>query len=214
MSGFNITGLLNPPPPSSADPPHPPAQRVDASSDLRLLFSAVSRMRTHDGPLLTQSQYTPADALPHALPAPGPPPQPLTVPRTTEYGARISPRSRLSVLYRYEAGVDVEYPESGVDAPVGHLIPVDPSSGGRLPWSDFAYSRGQPDGGTPSGEHFYTDLLVDRHGVPVPCKKQHSTCQGIKVCPHSDTRALAGPLHWHTSATHEDVKRAHPVVPL
>ncbi|KAJ7688773.1 hypothetical protein B0H14DRAFT_3533113 [Mycena olivaceomarginata] len=182
MSAFNITGLLNPPPPSSPDPPHPPAQRVDASSDLRLLFGAVSRMHTHDGPVLvtpaiqlelqhvisslTQTQYTPGDALPHALPAPRPPPQqPLTVPRTAEYGARVSPRSRLSVLYRYEPGVNVEYPESGVDAPVGHLIPVDPSGGGRLPWSDFAYSHGQPDGGTPSGEYFYTNLLVDRHGV-------------------------------------------------
>ncbi|KAJ7817676.1 hypothetical protein B0H14DRAFT_2601850 [Mycena olivaceomarginata] len=150
----------------------------------------------------------PGDALPHALPAPRPPlQQPLTVPRTAEYGARVSPRSRLSVLYRYEPGVDVEYPKSGVDAPVGHLIPVDPSGGGRLPWSDFAYSHGQPDGGTPSGEYFYTNLLVDRHGVPVPCKKRHSTCQGIKVCPHSDTCALAGPLHSHTSATREDVER-------
>jgi hypothetical protein len=31
--------------------------------------------------------------------------------------------------------------------------------------------------------------------------------QGIKACPHSDTLALAGPLHSHTSATREDVER-------
>ncbi|KAJ7690900.1 hypothetical protein B0H14DRAFT_3532147 [Mycena olivaceomarginata] len=225
MSAFNITGMLNPPLTSSPDPPHPPAQRVDASSDLRLLFSAVSRMCTHEGPLLvtptTQlqlqnvisslSHYTPVDTLPRALPAPPPPPppatphQPPTVARTAEYGARISPRSRLSILYRYEPGVDLEYPQSGVDVPVGHLIPVNPSAR-RLLWTDIAYSCSEPDGGTRSGEYFYTHLLVDRHGVPVPCEKQHSTCQGIKACPHSDTQALAGPLHWHTSATRQDVE--------
>jgi hypothetical protein len=52
--------------------------------------------------------------------------------RTAEYGVRLTKRRALSVLYRYEPGVPIEYPESGVDAHVGHLIPVDPAAA-RLP---------------------------------------------------------------------------------
>ncbi|KAJ7913928.1 hypothetical protein B0H13DRAFT_1612047 [Mycena leptocephala] len=51
----------------------------------------------------------------------------------------------------------------------------------QLPWADFAYSRGAPDGGSGKDDFFYTDLLVDANGKPVPCKKRHTTCQGVKA---------------------------------
>ncbi|KAJ7717098.1 hypothetical protein B0H14DRAFT_3522115 [Mycena olivaceomarginata] len=72
--------------------------------------------------------------LPFLLTAPPAPPS------RPPYGVRLTKRRTLSVLYRYEPGVPVEYPESGVDDPVGHLIPVD-AAAARLPWVDFAYSR-------------------------------------------------------------------------
>ncbi|KAJ6457805.1 hypothetical protein C8R47DRAFT_915228, partial [Mycena vitilis] len=96
-------------------------------------------------------------------------------------------------------------PESGVDAPVGHLLPMNPADP-ELPWVDIAYSTGSPNGGSAKNEFFYTDLLVDDAGVPVPCKKRHSTCQGVKACPLNDVETLTGPDHHHTSATLGDIE--------
>ncbi|KAJ6450017.1 hypothetical protein C8R47DRAFT_1230425 [Mycena vitilis] len=53
---------------------------------------------------------------------------------------------------------------------------------------------------------FFTNLLVDDAGVPVACKKRHSTCQGVKACPLNDVETLTGPAHQHTSATLEDIE--------
>ncbi|KAJ6475966.1 hypothetical protein C8R47DRAFT_1052240 [Mycena vitilis] len=138
---------------------------------------------------------------PHGTRAPPP-----RIGRTLEHNTRIGPKSPLDALFRYAPGVDVEYPESGVYQPVGHLIPVDPAAE-EWPWVDFAYSRGSPEGGTAEHDFFYTPLLVDAQGVPVPCKKRHTTCQGVKACPQGDTDALSGREHWHTSATREDIQR-------
>lgn len=237
--------MLNDAPPSRAPRALHPPPRVDASSDLRSLLGAVSRIQPHTGPVLVSPdthlhlqhllasfhQHGPQFPPPHpplarSPPAPLVPPTlpflPLNGGRTAEYGVHVSPRSHLSVLYRYQPGVDLEYPESGANAPVGHLIPMDPAAK-QLPWVDFAYSRGTPDGGCAKDDFFFSDLLVDANGKPVPCKKRHTTCgltpfvlarwlifliagQGVKACPFSDTQALTGPAHCHTSATRQDIE--------
>lgn len=101
--------------------------------------------------------------------------------RTVEYNVTLNYRTQLSVLYRYPKGAYVEYPESGIDGPIGHLIPdvdsTDADSTARIPWTDFAYSRGAPEGGTLAHEMIYTPLLVDEAGNPVLCRIRHSTCQ-------------------------------------
>ncbi|KAJ7836987.1 hypothetical protein B0H14DRAFT_3460332 [Mycena olivaceomarginata] len=105
--------------------------------------------------------------------------------RTVEYNVTLNYRTQLSVLYRYPKGAYVEYPESGIDGPIGHLIPdvdsTDADSTARIPWTDFAYSRGAPEGGTLAHEMIYTPLLVDEAGNPVLCRIRHSTCLGVKA---------------------------------
>ncbi|KAJ7860589.1 hypothetical protein B0H14DRAFT_3445994 [Mycena olivaceomarginata] len=179
--------------------------RVDVSTDLRHLLGAVSQIHTPDGHLFSMD-------LPFLLTAP---PAPRLVARPFRNPAL---NERLSMEFASPRGAPFQSciatnlecpsstPESGVDDPVGHLIPVD-AAAARLPWVDFAYSCGHPDGGTASGDFSYTPLLVDRHGIPVPCKKRHATCQGVKACPHNNTAALTGRDHWHTSATRQDVER-------
>ncbi|KAJ7638020.1 hypothetical protein DFH06DRAFT_1002115 [Mycena polygramma] len=221
MSRLSLQDLLNPAP----RPPGNPPRRVDASEDLRSLLGAVSTRVALVSPeaqfhlqQLVASLSNPGDAPPpppplpppRPLPPPPPPPPPLgqraqpPADRTVEHDVQIGVNSRVSVLYRYRPGVDVEYPTSGIDAPVGHLIPVDPAQA-ELPWVDFAYSRGAPMGGVEAKHFSFSPLLVDANNVPVPCKKSHATCQGIKACPFSDLAALAGPDHAHTSATREDI---------
>jgi hypothetical protein len=113
------------------------------------------------------------------------PPPPLQPPdhttRSAEYNVHLAKGTKLSVLYHYLPGVPVEYPESGLGAPVGHLIPMTP--GTWLPWVDFAYSRGAPDGGCAKEDVFFTDLLVDQNSVSVLCKKCHSTCRSTFAFP-------------------------------
>ncbi|KAJ7902429.1 hypothetical protein B0H13DRAFT_2335593 [Mycena leptocephala] len=214
MSRFTIASMLNDVPPS-----HP--ECVDVSSDLRSLVLSVlmspptSALSSALSPIfnlktvLFSSPATPTYTSNNSLLRS----MRLCIPHHTliETGCR---RLHCSVPCRSAAGtavelpstvVDVEYPESGVDAPVGHLIPMDPATE-QLPWADFAYSRGAPDGGSGKDDFFYTDLLVDANGKPVPCKKRHTTCQGIKACPFSDTQALAGPAHCHTSAMRKDIE--------
>ncbi|KAJ7863214.1 hypothetical protein B0H13DRAFT_1899728 [Mycena leptocephala] len=203
MSRLSIPSMLNDAPPSRAPRALHPPPHVDASSDLRSLLGAVSRIQPHTA----WSSVSPTSPSPSQVAAGSLGPSHSAVPggRTAEYGVHVSPRSHLSVLYRYQPGVDLEYPESGANAPVGHLIPMDPAAK-QLPWVDFAYSRGTPDGGCAKDDFFFSDLLVDANGKPVPCKKRHTTCQGVKACPFSDTQALTGPAHCHTSATRQDIE--------
>ncbi|KAJ6482225.1 hypothetical protein C8R47DRAFT_1218201, partial [Mycena vitilis] len=215
MSRPSLQDLLNPAP----RPPGNDLRRDHASEDLRSLLGAVSTQVALVSPeakfhfqQLVASLSNPGDALP---PPPSPPPPPPLPPpvsqraqppadRTVEHDVQIGANSYVSVLYRYRPGVDVEYPTSGVDGPVGHLIPVDPAQP-SLPWVDFAYSHGAPMGGVEAKHFSYSPLLVDTDNVPVPCKKSHATCQGIKACPFTDLAALTGPDHAHTSATREDI---------
>ncbi|KAJ7657834.1 hypothetical protein DFH06DRAFT_1327892 [Mycena polygramma] len=227
MSRLSIQALLNPTPAPSSDAPRRVApQRVDASDDLRSLLGAVSNQFTQNAPVLVspQAQFHLQQFLatlshpglplppPRPMPPPPPPPPPLAerarpqppAERTVEYNVRVGAQSHVSVLYRYARGVDVEYPTSGIDAPVGHLIPVDPASV-ELPWVNFAYSRGAPMGGVEKDHFSFSPLLVDEHNVSVLCKKSHATCQGVKACPFSDIATLTGDEHAHTSATRDDV---------
>ncbi|KAJ7679320.1 hypothetical protein DFH06DRAFT_1316251 [Mycena polygramma] len=218
MTRLCVQDLLNPAPTSSTPPP----RRVNASADLRAPLGTVSHTpaqttralvtRTHQLP----ASFAPAPSVPppRIIPPP-PPPLPLSerTPRrlqpnsgrTVEYGVHIADKSSLSALYRYAPGIDLAYPESGLDAPVGHLLPINPADP-ALPWVDLAYSTGYPHGGSGRTQFFFTNLLVDDAGVPVPCKKRHSTCQGVKACPLNDVETLTGPAHHHTSATLEDIE--------
>ncbi|KAJ7727275.1 hypothetical protein B0H14DRAFT_3518892 [Mycena olivaceomarginata] len=181
MSRSTIHDLLDPTPPLSGHA----AQSVDVSTTLRSLLGAFSQHCPVDRPFLVT---TDTHAVLQNLLAAWTPPQAPSLPPPTAVAGRLTTRrgTKLSVLYRYQPGVPVEYPESGLGAPVGHLIPMTP--GTRLPWVDFAYSRGAPDGGSAKEDVFFTDLLVDQNGVPVPCKKRHSTCQGLKASTRQDVQ--------------------------
>ncbi|KAJ7889899.1 hypothetical protein B0H14DRAFT_2561582 [Mycena olivaceomarginata] len=209
MSRSTIHDLLNSGPRPAAQIAPYPTQRVDASTTLRSLLGPFGYHAPQAGPFLVSTDthrllqnllasWTPPQLLPPPHRAPPPPPPPPLQPapnatRTAECDVRLAKGSKLSVLYHYQPGVPVEYPESGAGAPVGHLIPMTP--GTHLPWVDFAYSQGHPDGGSAKRDVFFTPLLVDQHG------------QGIKACPLADLNEICGPAHWHTSATREDVER-------
>ncbi|KAJ6558189.1 hypothetical protein B0H19DRAFT_946802 [Mycena capillaripes] len=142
---------------------------------------------------------------PPPLPPPAhPPPPPVSSGRTIEHNVQLTTRTRLSVLYRYPPGTSVEYPESGIEDPVGHLIPIDLNDW-ALPWRDFAYSRGAPDGGSGPDNPSYIPLLVAPDGRQVACRQRHVTCLGMKACPFADIDKLASQYN-HTSATLADVQ--------
>ncbi|KAJ7262693.1 hypothetical protein B0H12DRAFT_1231133 [Mycena haematopus] len=191
---------------------------VDASADFRALLDALGPL---DRPILVGpdvhrhvqqilSSWPPPSA--RAGPS-NPPPAPASVARplqpdaerTADYEVRITDKTTLSILYRYAHGATVEYPESGDVNPVGHLIPLG-GNDSRLPWTDFAYSRGAPDGGSGKSEFHYTPLLVDDQGLEVPCKIRHTTCLGMKACPFADLGHLATDYQ-HTVATRADVQQ-------
>ncbi|KAJ6564612.1 hypothetical protein B0H19DRAFT_941881 [Mycena capillaripes] len=207
-----------------------PEQPVDASANLRAFQDILAHLD------LNHPLFVSSDVQRHlknllaswsALPPPPPrsqtqtqvqavPPQPNArhpplhpqADRTVEYDIPVNSKTTLSTLYRYAKGAYVEYPESGIDGPIGHLIPDDPDSDQplHLPWTDFAYSRGSPDGGCGKDEFFYTPLLVNQAGQTVPCKTRHTTCLGVKACPLADISSLQNDYR-HMSATREDVQR-------
>ncbi|KAJ7886628.1 hypothetical protein B0H14DRAFT_2338160, partial [Mycena olivaceomarginata] len=121
-----------------------------------------------------------------------------------ERNVQLTTRTALSVLYRYAPGTSVEYPESGIDDPVGHLIPIGLDNW-VLPWRDFTYSRGAPDGGSSPQDLSYIPLLVDADGRQVACRRRHVTCFGMKACPFADIDKLTSQYN-HTSATLADVQ--------
>ncbi|KAJ7800767.1 hypothetical protein B0H14DRAFT_2615876 [Mycena olivaceomarginata] len=162
------------------------------------------------------STLTPPQAPPppHAPPPPPHVPPPLPPPllqppphamRAAEYNVRLAKGTKISVLYHYQPSVPIEYLESGVGVPVSHLIPMTP--GTCLSWVDFAYSRSALDGGSAKEDIFFTEVPVNHNSVPILCKKQHNTCQGVKACLLANFDELCGPAHWHTSATCQDVEQ-------
>lgn len=111
-----------------------------------------------------------------------PGPQSPTLLRTdmivVEENVKITKYTTLSKLYRYPPGMTVEYPETSTDSsrPVGHLFHINPDDF-YLPWRDFSYSNGAPDGGLRPGETVTIPLLVDGAKRVVPCLQRHATCE-------------------------------------
>ncbi|KAJ7795857.1 hypothetical protein B0H14DRAFT_2391173 [Mycena olivaceomarginata] len=197
-----------------------PEDPVDASADFRALLDALGPL---DRPFLVapnvhrqlQEILTSCTAPPPVAQRRNPPPATVAVARslalqadpdrTVEYNVRVSDKTILARLYTYPAGACVEYPESGDVNPVGHLLPIAGDLDSPLPWTDFAYSKGAPDGGSGKNEFYYTPVLVDDHGVEVACKVRHATCLGMKACPLADLAHLRS-SYQHTSATRADVE--------
>ncbi|KAJ7779286.1 hypothetical protein B0H14DRAFT_2631317 [Mycena olivaceomarginata] len=215
---LSLGALLNPEDPvdASANPEDP----VDASADFRALLDALGPL---DRPFLVapnvhrrlQEILTSCTAPPPVAQRRNPPPATMAVARslalqadpdrTVEYNVRVSDKTILARLYTYPAGACVEYPESGDVNPVGHLLPIAGDLDSPLPWTDFAYSKGAPDGGSGKNEFYYTPVLVDDHGVEVACKVRHATYLGMKACPLADLAHLRS-SYQHTSATRADVE--------
>ncbi|KAJ7840702.1 hypothetical protein B0H14DRAFT_3457907 [Mycena olivaceomarginata] len=190
MSRSTIHDLLNSGPRPAAQIAPYPTQRVDASTTLRSLLGPFGYHAPQAGPFLVSTDthrllqnllasWTPPQLLPppHRAPPPPPPPPLQPAPNATR-----------------TAECDVRL-----------------AKGSKLSVL-YRYQPGVPVEATPMAARpnetvFFTPLLVDQHGVPVPCKKRHSTCQGIKACPLADLNEICGPAHWHTSATREDVER-------
>ncbi|KAJ6467409.1 hypothetical protein C8R45DRAFT_938748 [Mycena sanguinolenta] len=123
--------------------------------------------------------------------------------RTTAHNIRITRETTLDVLYTYPVGAVVEYPEASSTGYIGHLFQIDPSKWSN-PVLDVAYSRGTPSGQTPPEKAVYTKILRSSiTNKAVPCIRSHTTCQGSKICPYSDTQLVELP---HTSASLADVK--------
>ncbi|KAJ7937744.1 hypothetical protein B0H13DRAFT_2302571 [Mycena leptocephala] len=102
-------------------------------------------------------------------------------------------------MYRYPLGTILEYPETSKSPkhPIGHLSKMDPDDW-QVPDLNIVYSRGAPTGRTLGGKEVFFDVMVDTSGQRVPCTESHSTCQGVKICPHADAEALSEP---HTNAS-------------
>ncbi|KAJ6578506.1 hypothetical protein B0H19DRAFT_1062987 [Mycena capillaripes] len=123
-------------------------------------------------------------------------------PPQSEHDVRLTAKTVLSTLYRYPLNSIIEYPETADPKPVGHLFRLDPDDW-QPPELNIAYSKGSPGGQTRADRPVFIPLLVDSQGNEVPCMEAHSTCHGVKVCPHSDLEALSVP---HTSATREAIE--------
>ncbi|KAJ7121386.1 hypothetical protein C8R44DRAFT_705332 [Mycena epipterygia] len=188
-----------------------PEELVDAQPEITALEKKIISLP--EGPVLVSSNVR--RHLRFALDAWGsPPPHPNTVlhaplpplplQKVVEHNVKITRKTTVSTLYRYPQGTSVEYPETASDQPVGHLFYVNPDEW-VLPWTDFAYSRGAPDGGSKIGSFAYCSLLVDQTGSMVPCKIRHATCQGIKACEMADHEALRAAEH--TSATRQAIEQ-------
>lgn len=167
---LSIADLLNPEP------------LVDAHAEVTALENIFSSLS--EGPVLVPSPVR--RHLKYALEAWSNPPNhvlhsharhlPPPIQTVIEHDVQITRKTTVSTLYRYPQETSVEYPETDGDKPVGHLFYVNPDNW-VLPWNDFVYSRGAPDGGSKTGSFSYCSLLVDHTGVMVPCKIRHATCR-------------------------------------
>ncbi|KAG6818895.1 hypothetical protein H0H93_000513 [Arthromyces matolae] len=113
--------------------------------------------------------------------APSSPSTPIRIERNVQ----INRVTTLDVLYVYEEGSIVEFPETSHSGNVGHLFTLN-SSHWYDPTRDFAYSTGPPRGASQPKDKVYCSVLTDEKGVKVPCRSIHTTCQGCKICPYTD----------------------------
>lgn len=96
---------------------------------------------------------------------------------SVSHNVRLNRKTLLSMLYTYELGSYIEYPETSELNAIGHLIQLDPSQW-HNPMQNFAYSYGAPSGRTKRGREVLCSLLVDSGGTGamVPCVEMHFTC--------------------------------------
>ena len=91
---------------------------------------------------------------------------------------KLSRKTTLSQLYRYEdVHTFIEYPNTSVDQPTGHLFRRDPENW-QDPACNFAYSLGLPSGWTRKGAEVTCPLLYETGDAMklVPCTESHFTC--------------------------------------
>ncbi|KAJ6527069.1 hypothetical protein B0H19DRAFT_970076 [Mycena capillaripes] len=112
---------------------------------------------------------------------------------------KITRQTTISSLYTYALGTSVEYPQTSIEG-VGHLFLMDPSDTDNWPnpIRDFAYSLGDPKGYTRTSLSNFVEILTDSNGNMVPCRIQHATCKGIKICPRVNQLKIREP---HSHAT-------------
>ncbi|KAF9494613.1 hypothetical protein BDN71DRAFT_1349579, partial [Pleurotus eryngii] len=118
------------------------------------------------------------------------------------YNVKITRTTWLEVLYRYDAGIHVEYPATSTTGTVGHLFQLDPDKEWVNPSFGFAYAQGIPSRTTPKHEPRYVEVLVDAEGRKVPCQVSYSTCMAVKMCEFRDEDSTP----WHCKASREDLK--------
>ncbi|KAJ3834076.1 hypothetical protein F5878DRAFT_697457 [Lentinula raphanica] len=128
----------------------------------------------------------------------------ISIPRTLCHeNYRLSRQTVLSKVYQYDPSTPLEYPDTGAatDVIVGHLFEMSLDMW-VSPARDFAYSRGEPRGRS-KGQVFCSLLVDSRTGDMVPCTVNHSTCQGVKVCPF---HKLDEEEKFHSSATRNQLQ--------
>ncbi|KAJ7029938.1 hypothetical protein C8F04DRAFT_1368646 [Mycena alexandri] len=172
-----------------------PTGPVLATPDVQVLLDdALARIQT---PILLNQLDVPPQ--PPISPLSNPP-SPYSPSFELREDVKITRQTTLSALYTYPPGTSVEYPQTS-DQGVGHLFLMDPADvDWRNPISDFAYSLGAPNGFTQAGKKNFVEVLTDGEGKMVPCKIQHVTCQGSKICPKVNRDNMTEP---HTCATRE-----------
>jgi hypothetical protein len=148
---------------------------------------------------------------------------PTTATPKVQTNIKLNRKTTLSHLYTYEdVHAYVEYPETSVDDPVGHLFRQDPDKW-QDPARNFAYALGFPSGRTLKGAEVTCGLLHEMGNKEklVLCTESHFTCvwicshsrriyfnwlvlgQGSKVCPYSDMELMKTA---HTSASRNDLR--------
>ncbi|KAJ6624512.1 hypothetical protein B0H10DRAFT_1943119 [Mycena sp. CBHHK59/15] len=161
----------------------PPALQ-DALNFVLAYFSESGTVHWHHSP-------------PSTIPSrPVPTPQP-----EIRRNIKINGRTTLDIVYTYESGTLVEYPETSKSGSIGHLFRMEPGSTWFNPARNFVYSQGEPHRST-GRKGVFCDILVDSNRTKVACKESHSTCQGSKVCPQSDIENLTQP---HLTVSRDDI---------
>ncbi|KAG6819295.1 hypothetical protein H0H93_013297 [Arthromyces matolae] len=101
------------------------------------------------------------------------------LPPVMKTDVRLNRQTTLSKLYIIDdENALVEYPESGIENPVGYLFRQHvKDSDWEDPWKNFCYSLGDP-----KGTHQKTAscwLLKDAQGEEIPCILHHWTCKPL-----------------------------------
>ncbi|KAJ7595458.1 hypothetical protein C8J56DRAFT_883672 [Mycena floridula] len=120
---------------------------------------------------------------------------------TVKHNVKLNRDTTLTELWIYPSGFLLEYPHtsSSSEQAIGHLFTMQGSSW-TCPSRDFAYSLGEPKGGT-SNVKVYP--LTDDKEEQVLCRRCYSTCQGIKACPFVNQGLSSEP---HSAATRDSLK--------